>query len=59
MLQRACGDLMGLKNIVVLSDEAHHCYREKPQAEDGEKLKGETRKKRKRTTRRRGCGSRV
>ena len=32
MLQRACGDLMGLKNIVVLNDEAHHCYREKPQA---------------------------
>jgi type III restriction enzyme len=43
MLQRACGDLMGLKNIVVLSDEAHHCYREKPQPEDGEKLKGEDR----------------
>src|SRR5438270_3672488 len=41
MLQRACGDLMGLKNIVVLSDEAHHCYREKPQPEDAEKLKGE------------------
>jgi type III restriction enzyme len=41
MLQRACGDLMGLKNIVVLSDEAHHCYREKPQADNGEKLKGE------------------
>jgi type III restriction enzyme len=41
MLQRACGDLMGLKNIVVLNDEAHHCYREKPQANDGEKLKGE------------------
>ncbi len=41
MLQRACGDLMGLKNIVVLNDEAHHCYREKPQADDGEKLKGE------------------
>ena len=30
MLQRACGELMGLKNIVVLNDEAHHCYREKP-----------------------------
>jgi type III restriction enzyme len=43
MLQRACGDLMGLKNIVVLSDEAHHCYREKPQPEDGEKLRGEDR----------------
>ncbi len=41
MLQRACGDLMGLKNIVVLNDEAHHCYREKPQAADGERLKGE------------------
>src|SRR5207245_2853040 len=59
MLQRACGDLMGLKNIVVLNDEAHHCYREKPQAEDGEKLKGRTRRKQKRTTRRRGCGSRA
>jgi type III restriction enzyme len=41
MLQRAGGELMGLKNIVVLNDEAHHCYREKPQAEDGERLKGE------------------
>jgi type III restriction enzyme len=41
MLRRACGDLMGLKNIVVLNDEARHCYREKPQAEDGEKLRGE------------------
>jgi type III restriction enzyme len=41
MLQRACGDLMGLRNIVVLNDEAHHCYREKQQAGDGEKLKGE------------------
>jgi type III restriction enzyme len=41
MLRRACGDLMGLKHIVVLNDEAHHCYREKPQAEHGDKLKGE------------------
>ncbi len=24
----SCRDLMGLKNIVVLNDEAHHCYRE-------------------------------
>ena len=30
MLRRAIGDLMGLKNIVVLNDEAHHCYRAKP-----------------------------
>jgi type III restriction enzyme len=48
MLQRACGDLMGLKNIVVLNDEAHHCYREKPQADDGEKLKGEEKEEAKR-----------
>jgi type III restriction enzyme len=41
MLRRAVGDLMRLKNILVLNDEAHHCYREKPQAEDEEKLKGE------------------
>jgi len=41
MLRRAIGDLMGLKNIVVLNDEAHHCYRAKPRAEIGEDLKGE------------------
>jgi type III restriction enzyme len=41
MVRRACGDLMGLKHVVILNDEAHHCYREKPQADYGEKLKGE------------------
>src|SRR2546430_5450131 len=30
-------ELMGLKNILVLNDEAHHCYREKP----GEPAEGE------------------
>src|SRR5665811_1628559 len=36
--------LMGLKNILVLNDEAHHCYREKPgEAIEGE-LKGDDRK---------------
>ena len=30
MLQRVMPDLMGLKNIMVVNDEAHHCYREKP-----------------------------
>ncbi len=34
------GELIGLKNIVVLNDEAHHRYRERPQVEE-EKLKGE------------------
>ena len=31
MLARACGELLSLKNVVVINDEAHHCYREKPQ----------------------------
>jgi len=30
MLQRVMPSLMGSKNILVLNDEAHHCYREKP-----------------------------
>lgn len=30
MIQRVMPDLMGLKNVMVLNDEAHHCYREKP-----------------------------
>ena len=29
MLQRVMPDLMGMKNILVINDEAHHCYREK------------------------------
>jgi len=45
MLQRVMPDLMGLKNIMVLNDEAHHCYREKPKAEGvDEELKGDDKK---------------
>jgi type III restriction enzyme len=44
MLQRVMPDLMGLKNILVLNDEAHHCYREKPQEADEEELKGDEKK---------------
>ena len=44
MLQRVMPDLMGMKNILVLNDEAHHCYREKPQEPDDEDLKGDERK---------------
>ncbi|MEE4209445.1 MAG: DEAD/DEAH box helicase family protein, partial [Parvularcula sp.] len=43
MLQRVMPDLMGLKNVVVINDEAHHCYRERPGAED-EALKGDEKK---------------
>ena len=37
-------DLMGMKNILVINDEAHHCYREKPQEADEEELKGDDKK---------------
>lgn len=41
MIQRVMPDLMGMKNILVINDEAHHCYREKPPEPDDEDLKGE------------------
>jgi type III restriction enzyme len=44
MIQRIMPELMGLKNILVLNDEAHHCYREKPRDPYDEELKGEDRK---------------
>src|SRR6202161_959663 len=37
-------DLIGLKSILVLNDEAHHCYREKPKDADEEELKGDDKK---------------
>ncbi|MBF0307707.1 MAG: DEAD/DEAH box helicase family protein, partial [Alphaproteobacteria bacterium] len=43
MIQRVMPELMGLKNIVVLNDEAHHCYREKPENDEAADLKGEDR----------------
>jgi type III restriction enzyme len=44
MLRRVMPALMGLKNITVLNDEAHHCYRERVKDATGdteEDLKGE------------------
>ena len=38
MLQRVMPALMGMKNILVINDEAHHCYREKPDDGDDEEL---------------------
>ncbi len=43
MIQRVMPELMAFKSIVVLNDEAHHCYREKPPEPDDEELKGEER----------------
>ena len=46
MIQRVMPDLMGMKNVLVLNDEAHHCYREKvgEKTEDEEDLKGDEKK---------------
>ena len=43
MVRRVCRELGNKKNIIVINDEAHHCYRRKP---DGEEitLTGEDRK---------------
>ena len=42
MIRRVAGELMGMKNVVVLNDEAHHCYRERPLTEEEAKaLKGD------------------
>ncbi|PPD10042.1 MAG: restriction endonuclease [Methylocystis sp.] len=46
MIQRVMPDLMGMKNILVLNDEAHHCYRERVKDATGETeedLKGDER----------------
>lgn len=44
MIQRVMPSLMGMKNILVLNDEAHHCYREKPNSDDEGDLKGDEKK---------------
>jgi type III restriction enzyme len=44
MLQRVMPDLMGMKKILAINDEAHHCYREKPLDPDDEILKGDEKK---------------
>lgn len=44
MLQRVVPDLMGIKGVMVLNDEAHHCYRAKEADPEEDDLKGEERK---------------
>ncbi len=43
MVRRVCRELGNKKNIVVLNDEAHHCYRRKPDGEE-EALAGDDRR---------------
>ncbi len=42
MVRRVCRDLGTKKNVIVINDEAHHCYRRKPDGE-AEKLTGDDR----------------
>ena len=42
MVRRVCRELGNKKNIIVINDEAHHCYRRRP-TEDEPKLTGEDR----------------
>ena len=44
MLQRVMPELMGMRNVLALNDEAHHCYREKPDNDDEGNLTGDDRK---------------
>jgi type III restriction enzyme len=44
MLQRVMPGLMGIKSILVINDEGHHSYRERPDQGDEEDLKGDERK---------------
>jgi type III restriction enzyme len=50
MLKRVCGELLGFKNVVVINDEAHHCYRERPGGDAEEPLGAEDREEAKRNT---------
>jgi type III restriction enzyme len=43
MVRRVCRDLGSKKNIVVLNDEAHHCYRRKPDDDEEVRLEAEAR----------------
>jgi len=43
MVRRVCRELGNKKNIIVINDESHHCYRRR-QGETDEDLKGEERK---------------
>ena len=43
MIQRVMPQLMGMKNVMALNDEGHHCYRRKPGDDDERPLTAEER----------------
>ena len=50
MIKRVMPELMGMKNILVINDEAHHCYRPKQGEEIEGALKGDEKKEAKKNT---------
>ncbi len=44
MVRRVCRELGNKKNVIVINDEAHHCYRRRPDDADAVKLTGDDRK---------------
>ncbi len=44
MVRRVCREFGGKKNITIINDEAHHCYRHKPDDDEKDELKGDERK---------------
>ena len=50
MIQRVMPDLMSMKNILVMNDEGHHCYRRKPGVDDEPALRGDDRQEAKKNT---------
>ncbi len=44
MIKRVIPELMSMKRILALNDEAHHCYQTKPGESDEETLKGDDKK---------------
>ena len=50
MLRRVMPNLMGLKRVMVLNDEGHHCYREKSYDADEGRLTGDDRDEAKKNT---------
>ena len=50
MIQRVMPGLMSIKNILVLNDEGHHCYRQKPGEDDEPTLKGDEKREAKKNT---------
>jgi type III restriction enzyme len=41
MIKRVMPELMGLKDVLVINDEAHHCYREKPKSDEEPEIRAD------------------